>query len=660
MGFEQMWLNVQKDKPGAQCFKRIVYPEGSRIMENAARELQAAIAQMTGKKPVLCLDLNQDEGAEVISLSLRPGFHPEGYKISGNGEKVTVEASDENGILYGCFELIRQLSLGTQTQELSIEKSPAIPLRMLNHWDNMDGSIERGYSGNSFFFEKNEILVDDRIRTYARLLASVGINGTVINNVNVKDAATDLITDRYFEKLRILSEILAEYGIKLFLSLNYAAPMEISGLPGADPLDEQVIRWWKERMQQVYAAVPGLGGFLIKADSEGRPGPFTYGRTHAQGANMLAEAIEPYGGLIIWRCFVYNCKQDWRDRKTDRARSGYDNFIGLDGQFRDNVILQIKNGPMDFQVREPVHPLFGGLEKTNQMLEVQIAQEYTGQQRHVCYLIPMFKEVLEFRTYCREKDDSVLDLISGKTFGQTKCGIAAVANTGNDENWTGHDLAAANLYGFGRLAFEPQLSAEQIAREWIRLTFGSDPQVMDNLLFILMNSWPAYESYTAPLGIGWMVNPHYHYGPNVDGYEYDRWGTYHRADHLGIGVDRSHNGTGYAGLYREPNASLYDNPEKCPEELLLFFHHMPYEYRLQSGKTILQHIYDTHFDGVALVDEMVRRFEELKGKLPEKQYERMAQRFAHQKEHSREWRDQINTYFYRKTGIPDEKGRKIY
>ncbi len=660
MGFEQMWLNVQKDKPGAQCFKRIVYPEGSRIMENAARELQAAIAQMTGKKPVLCLDLNQDEGAEVISLSLRPGFHPEGYKISGNGEKVAVEASDENGILYGCFELIRQLSLGTQTQELSIEKSPAIPLRMLNHWDNMDGSIERGYSGNSFFFEKNEILVDDRIRTYARLLASVGINGTVINNVNVKDAATDLITDRYFEKLRILSEILAEYGIKLFLSLNYAAPMEISGLPGADPLDEQVIRWWKERMQQVYAAVPGLGGFLIKADSEGRPGPFTYGRTHAQGANMLAEAIEPYGGLIIWRCFVYNCKQDWRDRKTDRARSGYDNFIGLDGQFRDNVILQIKNGPMDFQVREPVHPLFGGLEKTNQMLEVQIAQEYTGQQRHVCYLIPMFKEVLEFRTYCREKDDSVLDLISGKTLGQTKCGIAAVANTGNDENWTGHDLAAANLYGFGRLAFEPQLSAEQIAREWIRLTFGSDPQVMDNLLFILMNSWPAYESYTAPLGIGWMVNPNYHYGPNVDGYEYDRWGTYHRADHLGIGVDRSHNGTGYAGLYREPNASLYDDPEKCPEELLLFFHHMPYEYRLQSGKTILQHIYDTHFDGVALVDEMVRRFEELKGKLPEMQYERMAQRFAHQKEHSREWRDQINTYFYRKTGIPDEKGRKIY
>lgn len=660
MGFEQMWLNVQKDKPGAQCFKRIVYPEGSRIMENAARELQAAIAQMTGKKPVLCLDLNQDEGAEVISLSLRPGFHPEGYKISGNGETVAVEASDENGILYGCFELIRQLSLGTQTQELSIEKSPAIPLRMLNHWDNMDGSIERGYSGNSFFFEKNEILVDDRIRTYARLLASVGINGTVINNVNVKDAATDLITDRYFEKLRILSEILAEYGIRLFLSLNYAAPMEISGLSGADPLDDQVIRWWKERMQQVYASVPGLGGFLIKADSEGRPGPFTYGRTHAQGANMLAEAIEPYGGLIIWRCFVYNCKQDWRDRKTDRARSGYDNFIGLDGQFRDNVILQIKNGPMDFQVREPVHPLFGGLEKTNQMLEVQIAQEYTGQQRHVCYLIPMFKEVLEFRTYCREKDDSVLDLISGKTFGQTKCGIAAVANTGNDENWTGHDLAAANLYGFGRLAFEPQLSAEQIAREWIKLTFGSDPQVMDNLLFILMNSWPAYESYTAPLGIGWMVNPNYHYGPNVDGYEYDRWGTYHRADHLGIGVDRSHNGTGYAGLYREPNASLYDNPEKCPEELLLFFHHMPYEYRLQSGKTILQHIYDTHFDGVALVDEMVRRFEELKGKLPEKQYERMAQRFAHQKEHSREWRDQINTYFYRKTGIPDEKGRKIY
>ena len=539
-------------------------------------------------------------------------------------------------------------------------KEPAMPLRMVNHWDNMDGSIERGYSGRSFFFENNEILVDERTVTYARLMASVGINGAVINNVNVKDQATYMITEKYFDKLREMSEIFAGYGIRFFMSLNYAAPVELGELDSADPLDEGVAAWWEKRMKIVYDAIPLLGGFLIKADSEGRPGPFTYGRDHADGANMLARAIEPYGGLIIWRCFVYNCRQDWRDRKTDRARSGYDNFMELDGRFRDNVILQIKNGPMDFQVREPVHPLFGGLVKTNQMLEVQIAQEYTGQQRHICYLIPWFKQILEFRTYVKETDDTVRDIVSGKTFGQKNCGMAAVANTGNDENWTGHDLAAANLYGFGRLCYEPELAAQEIAKEWIGLTYGRDQEVEETILFLLMESWPAYEKYTSPLGIGWMVNPSLHYGPSVDGYEYDRWGTYHRADHLGIGVDRSRNGTGYALLYREPHASVYDDMEKCPDELLLFFHHVPYTWKLGSGKTVIQHIYDTHFEGVEMVDEMARRFEELKGKVPEKVYERVTGRLAHQKEHAREWRDQINTYFYRKSGIPDEKGREIF
>lgn len=491
-------------------------------------------------------------------------------------------------------------------------------------------------------------------------MASVGINGAVINNVNVKDQATYMITEKYFDRLREMSEIFAGYGIRFFMSLNYAAPVELGELDSADPLDENVIAWWKKRMEIVYEAIPLLGGFLIKADSEGRPGPFTYGRNHADGANMLARAIEPYGGLIVWRCFVYNCRQDWRDRKTDRARSGYDNFMELDGRFCDNVILQIKNGPMDFQVREPVHPLFGGLTKTNQMLEVQIAQEYTGQQRHICYLIPWFKQILEFKTYVKETDDTVCDIVSGKTFGQKNCGMAAVANTGNDENWTGHDLAAANLYGFGRLCYEPDLAAQEIAKEWIGLTYGRDEKVEETILFLLMESWPAYEKYTSPLGIGWMVNPGVHYGPSVDGYEYDRWGTYHRADHLGIGVNRSREGTGYARLYREPRASVYDDKEKCPDELLLFFHHVPYTWKLKSGKTVIQHIYDTHFEGVEMVDEMDRRFGELRGKVPEKVYERVMARLAHQKEHAREWRDQINTYFYRKSGIADEKGREIF
>lgn len=662
MEFEQAWLSYEHREVPARWadIHKICVDRKGRIAEHAVAELQTAFAGITGKEPVLCEELPAKEISGCILFKQTAGLKGGGYHLFEKEGALMIEASDEEGLLYGAFEVIKQLQLANAYDGMDIRKEPVMPLRMLNHWDNMDGSIERGYSGKSFFFDGDEILVGERTVTYARMLASVGINGTVINNVNVKDAATWLITDRYFEKLRQLSEIFADYGIKLFLSLNYAAPVELGELTSADPLSEEVREWWKRRMKLVFEQVPNLGGFLIKADSEGRPGPFTYGRTHADGANMLAEAAEPYGGLIIWRCFVYNCKQDWRDYKTDRARSGYDNFIELDGTFHDNVILQIKNGPMDFQVREPVHPLFGGLKATNQMLEVQIAQEYTGQQRHVCYLIPMFKEILAFRTYTAKADDTVKDIVSGKTFDQTKCGMAAVANTGNDENWTGHDLAAANLYGFGRLAFDTSASAEELAEEWIIRTFGKDQKVREVLLFILMNSWKAYEMYNAPLGIGWMVNPGFHYGPNVDGYEYDRWGTYHRADHAGIGVDRSHHGTGYAGLYREPNASMYDSPESCPDELLLFFHHMPYDHRLHSGKTVIQHIYDTHFDGVELVDEMVKQFESLEGKLPDKAYRRMLDRFYHQKEHSREWRDQINTYFYRKSGIADEKGRKIY
>lgn len=663
MGFEQAWLDYGRklscegaDDIDSICIK-IPDDRQDALIKNSVAELQSAFAGLFGRELTVRPDTEDGCG---ICLAIREGMQAEAYHVFEKSGKLTIEASDSSGILYGVFELIRQMQTDSSLQGMNLTKAPAMPMRMLNHWDNMDGSIERGYSGESFFFKDDEILVDDRTVTYARLAASVGINAVVINNVNVKDAATWLITERYTEKVKELSEVFAGYGIKLYLSLNYAAPIELGELESADPLSEEVRGWWKRRMELVFQEVPNLGGFLIKADSEGRPGPFTYGRTHADGANMLAEAVAPYGGKIIWRCFVYNCQQDWRDDKTDRARSGYDNFIGLDGKFLDNVILQIKNGPMDFQVREPVHPLFGGLTKTNQMLEVQIAQEYTGQQRHVCYLIPMFRKILAFRTYAAQENDTVEDIVSGKTFGQQNCGMAAVANTGNDANWTGHDMAAANWYGFGRLAFEPQLSAVEIAREWIRLTYGREKDVEETLLYILMSSWPAYEKYTSPLGIGWMVSPNDHYGPSVDGYEYSRWGTYHRADHEGIGVDRSSEGTGYALLYREPNASVYNYKEQCPDELLLFFHHIPYLWKLKSGKTVIQHIYDTHFEGVEMVDEMVERFVKLRDKLPEKAYMRMLERLQHQKEHAREWRDQINTYFYRKSGIPDEKGRKIY
>lgn len=660
MSYENAWLSYRKRKgsPDSSYFGSMYADTDSLVTETARKELEQAAFE------ILDVRMQRADSPEEAGIILKTvpdsSVGEEGYQIKEENGQITISSGGDAGLLYGSFALIRCLQTEQPLKNLKIEETPSNPMRILNHWDNMDGSIERGYSGNSFFFENERVIVDDRTRAYARLAASVGINASVINNVNVKGNATKLITSVYGEELHRMSEIFAEYGIKLYLSLNFAAPMELGGLDSADPLDSRVKAWWKETMADIFGRIPNLGGFLVKADSEGRPGPFTYGRTHADGANTLADAAGPYGGKIIWRCFVYNCQQDWRDKKTDRARAGYDNFMPLDGQFRDNVILQIKNGPMDFQVREPVSPLLGGMTKTNQMLEVQIAQEYTGQQKHVCYLIPMFKEVLDFHTCCKEGQDTVADIVSGRTFGQKNCGMAAVANTGNDENWTGHDLAAANLFGFGRLSFNTGADAAEIAREWAVCTFGNNKKTVETIVEILMMSWQAYEKYTSPLGIGWMVNPNHHYGPNVDGYEYDRWGTYHRADHLGLGVDRSSEGTGYAQQYREPNASAYEKTETCPEELLLFFHHVPYTYQLRSGKTVIQHIYDTHFEGASDAEKMASLWDSLEGLVPEKVFVRVKARLEHQKEHAKEWRDQINTYFYRKSMIGDEKGRTIY
>jgi alpha-glucuronidase len=460
--------------------------------------------------------------------------------------------------------------------------------------------------------------------------------------------------------VKTLSSIFRGYGIRLFLSINFASPWEF-GLDTADPLDPQVQQWWKERAAAIYSQIPDLGGFLVKADSEHRPGPFTYGRTHAEGANMLGEALKPYGGVVIWRCFVYNCQQDWRDTQTDRARAAYDHFQPLDGQFMDNVILQIKNGPMDFQVREPVSPLFGGLERTNQILELQITQEYTGQQRHLCYLVPMWKEVLDFDTYARGEGSTVARIAAGAVFPMAFSGIAGVSNVGSDPNWTGHTLAQANLYGYGRLAWNPGLSTERITREWAVLTFGHDPEVVQTVSSLLLGSWEAFENYTVPLGIGWMCNPGHHYGPSPEGYEFSRWGTYHRADRTAIGVDRTvQGGTGFAGQYRAENARLYESLESCPEELLLFFHRIPYTHVLRSGKTLIQHIYDTHFRGVEQVEEMISRWEQLAGKVHPETFSHVRERLEIQLVDAKEWRDVINTYFYRLTHIPDARGRKIY
>lgn len=655
------WLDYKKRKntESGKYFARIGicgFDTQSPVTTHAWEELKHGAEGYFGVTPMAA----HGKKDATLYICCNKELPKESFRIRTREEQILLDAGDENGLLYGVFHLLRLAGTGDLGKESEILKCPENPLRMLNHWDNMDGSIERGYSGASFFFKNNEIIVDERTRDYVRLAASVGINGVVINNVNVKDEACYLLTPKHYGKLIRLARIFEGYGIRLFLSLNYASTIEIGGLDSADPFDPRVIAWWEKKMEEVFTTIPNFGGFLVKADSEGRPGPFTYGRTQADGANMLADIAKKYGALIIWRCFVYNCTQDWRDKKTDRARAGYDNFIGMDGDYHDNVILQIKNGPIDFQVREPVSPLLGGLKKTNQILEVQIAQEYTGQQIDVCYLIPMYKEVLDFRTYCGNDKDKVSDIISGRTFGNQNVGIAAVANTGNDKNWTGNTLAQANLYGFGRLAFEMGLSAEEIAREWIIQTITEEESEIQKILSILMPSREIYEKYTSPLGVGFMVNPGCHYGPSVDGYEYSRWGTYHRADHLGIGVDRTKKGTGYTAQYQGPNVDLYENPETCPENLLLFFHHLPYTWKMKGGETLIQHIYDTHFEGVEDVKGLIQIWESLKESLEEEIYENVRERMDRQLQNAKEWCDQINSYFYRKSGISDAKNREIY
>lgn len=673
MSYTKCWLDYKplaKDKI-RPCYLNPVLLASGEIAQTIAEEYKTAMSVMLGETVEMSYEV-LEEPSVFMQIQKEYEFPDEkgkgqstevlnqAFAIYEEEESIVITGRTETAVLQGVFAFLRMVALDNLSEKMPYYCIPSMPFRMMNHWDDMDGSIERGYSGRSFFYDDYKILYNDRTEMYARLMASIGINAIVINNVNVHEKETYLITDVYLKQVKQYTDLFARYGIRLFMSVNFAAPMELSDIPVSDPLDPQVIAWWEKAVAHVYEVIPNFGGFLVKADSEGRPGPFTYGRTHADGANMLAKVLKPYGGTVVWRCFVYNCGQDWRDKKTDRARAAYDHFMNLDGMFDDNVILQIKNGPMDFQVREPVSPLFGGLKKTNMMLEVQIAQEYTGQQIDLCYLIPMWKEILDFDTYGDGEGTTVEKVVSGHAYNQVHCGMAGVINTGDDENWTGNDLAAANLYGFGRLAMDTGLTAEEIAEEWSRLSLADDKEVTDVVVPMLCGSWATYEKYNAPLGIGWMVTPHYHYGPDVDGYEYDRWGTYHRADLHGIGVDRTMEGTGYVSQYNEPWRSIYADTEKCPEELLLFFHHIPYTYMLKTGKTLIQHIYDTHFEGVEEVEAMQKAWQGLKGKVSDRAFDCVSERFERQLVNAKEWRDRVNTYFYRKCGIADEKNRKIY
>ncbi|SDT08046.1 alpha-glucuronidase [Actinoplanes derwentensis] len=588
----------------------------------------------------------------------------EGFVLTRREEVTVVLADEPRGLLYGLFEVVRLGESAFGSGLGAAIHRPAMRLRMINHWDNVDahpvmGQVERGYAGGSLFWQDGLPRRDlARVQAYGRLLAACGINAATVNNVNVHRAETHLLTDRLGE-VAAIARVLRPYGVRVHLSVNFAAPIVLGALATADPLDPAVRDWWASATRRVYEAIPDFGGYVVKADSEGQPGPFAYGRSHAEGADMLADAVAPFGGVVHWRAFVYNHRQDWRDRSTDRARAAYDHFVPLDGRFRDNVIVQVKHGPMDFQVREPVSPVIAAMPATRVAVEVQATQEYTGQQRHICYLGPLWSSVLRFAPHGPD-GSTVADIVAGGG------GFVAVSNAGADHFWTGHPLAQANLYAAGRLAWQPTADPTALLDEWIGLTFnpatGDDAEPVRRTLHLLMDdSWRTYEQYTAPLGIGFMVRPGHHYGPDVDGYEYTPWGTYHFADRDGVGVDRTRaSGTGFTGQYPEPWSQIYESLDDCPDELLLFFHHVGFRHVLHNGSTVIQHIYDTHFAGAERVAEMRQQWHELDGLVDPALFTRVVALLEEQVRSAEEWRDQINTYFFRKSGVPDAKGRPIY
>ncbi|HEY0864929.1 MAG TPA: alpha-glucuronidase family glycosyl hydrolase [Lacunisphaera sp.] len=573
---------------------------------------------------------------------------------------MVVAGNADRGVLQGVFALLRHLQLGRSLAGLDFADAPRVGRRLANHWDNpvrsatfRNESIERGYAGDSIFqWQELPGRIDPRLQDWARLLAAMGLNGVVVNNVNTAKRGLEgwrLLTPEYLPKLAAIADVLRPYGVKLFVSVNFFSPILISRLPTADPLDPAVQAWWRAKADEIYAAIPDFGGLLVKADSEGEPGPMKYGRTHAEGANVIAAALAPHGGEVHWRAFVY-------DRTSgDRVTQAYTTFMPVDGRFADNVFLQVKNGPLDFQVREPVSPLFGSMQQTNQLLELQITQEYTGQDRHVCFLAPQWHEVLQFDTHARGPGSTVSQLTRDALNPGRRNGLVGVMNTGDARNWTGHLLAQANTYAFGRLAWDPDLAPAQIADEWVRLTFGRDPVVGRTVSRILLDSWRAYEDYTAPIGLGHLTRRGDHLTPDPANRTDYHGGTIH-----GVGLDRTvATGTGFTGQYHEPWRSRYESVRDCPDDLLLFLHHVPYGHRLHSGRTVIQEIYDRHFAGVERVKGFLREWETLRGRIDQERFDHVHERLAGQIALAEEWCRSVNGYFLQLSGIPDEHARQL-
>lgn len=569
----------------------------------------------------------------------------EGFRIEYSTKgMVSVKANSDAGVLYGAFHVIRLCAEGKMKPGV-VEEVPAFRYRVLNHWDNPNGTVERGFAGKSLWkWEELPGKIRPEYEEYARANASIGINGTVLNNVN---ADPRMLSAEYLQKVKVLADIFRPYGIKVYLSLNFAAPKH-DGLKTSDPLDKDVVKWWNDKVAEIYSVIPDFGGFLVKANSEGQSGPQDYGRTHADGANMLADALKPYGGIVMWRAFVY------APTSPDRAMQAVEEFMPLDGQFRDNVIIQIKNGPVDFQPREPFSPLFGQLEKTNVMAEMQITQEYMGHSNHMVYLHPMWKECLDSDTYQKGKGSTVAAITEGRIHGNKISAIAGVANIGDSVNWCGHHLAQANWYAFGRMAWNPELLSEEIVDEWIKQTFTDNGVFLSTLRGMMMTSHEASVSYEMPLGLHHCFCGPDHYGPGP----WDRaprpdWepAYYHKAAADGVGFDRTMNGTKAVAQYHEPLKSLYDNVETCPEELLLWFHHLPWDYRMKSGRTLWDELCHTYEGGIKVARGFVDTWESLEKYVDNHRYAQIHDKLIRQAKDAIWWRDAMMLYFQTFSGM---------
>ena len=573
----------------------------------------------------------------------------DGFIIKDTPEGRKILAKTDIGALYGTYALQRLERTGQADGVLDLKEEPSFERRILNHWDNLNNTIERGYAGWSIWHWGEPVPVE-LIKEYARLNASIGINGSVLNNVN---ATPEMLRRDYLERVAKIADVMRPYGVRVYLSVNFSSPAALGGLPTSDPLNPAVQQWWAAKAEEIYGLIPDFGGFLVKANSEGLPGPQDFGRTHADGANMLADALKPYDGIVMWRAFVY------APNSPDRASQAYDEFMPLDGEFRDNVLIQIKNGPVDFQPREPFSPLFGGMSKTAMMVEFQITQEYMGGSNHLVYLSTQLEECLDSDTHCGNEYSTVAEITSGKAYPEaySTTAIAGVANIGRDKNWCGHYFAQSSWYAFGRLAWNAELSSEEIAREWLQQTFSSDPEFVEPVLDMMMTSRETAVDYMMPLGLHHIFAGEHHYGPEPwyepEGARLD-WlpKYYHQAGPDGIGFDRTRSGSGNVDQYHEPLASTYNSLETCPEELLLWFHHVPWDHKMTSGRTFWDEMCHRYDRGVKKVREYQAVWDAAKPYVDQERWEAVRAKLEIQESDARWWRDACVQYFGEFSGMP--------